>query len=80
MAHLWWENYFLVGESRSFVRLLPLEGGKLGSKRKKTCYKRIPQMNRVIVAEQGHGRHPPASRHAGGICHICIKEISKSIP
>lgn len=37
-------------------------------------------MIRIIVAEQGHGRHPPASRHAGGICRLCIKEIIKTIP
>lgn len=83
MAHLWWENYFHVGKAG---RLLISSLGRWESreaerkKKKKTRYKRIPQMNRIIVAQQGHGRHPPASRHAGGICRLRIKEILKTIP
>lgn len=44
-----------------------------GGKINKTRYKCIPQMNRIIGAEQGYRRHPPASRQAVGTCHRHIK-------
>lgn len=44
-----------------------------GGKINKTRYKCIPQMNRIIGAEQGYRRHLFASKQAVGTCHMHIK-------
>lgn len=49
------------------------KAGICGGKINKTRYKHIPQMNRIIDAEQAYGRHLCASRQAVGTCHIHIK-------
>lgn len=49
------------------------KAGMCGGKINKTRYKHIPQMNRIIGAEQGCRRHLSASRQTVGACHVHIK-------
>lgn len=53
------------------------KAGICGGKINKTRYKHIPQMNRIIGAEQAYGRHLCASRQAVELVTYILKRLQK---